>query len=153
MRTKPIILILIAIFLVGCSSRAQEGRIIAEVNGKKLTYEYLMDQFPKEMQSSMTQDDLAKAIENWIEMELLYQEALKHNIEKDRQALNAIDQARKSIIARRFLDLTISKDLHVSDAEIDSAYNSEKDKFTNNEEMYSICHIVLRNQGAAEAIY
>lgn len=153
MRTKLPIIILIATFLVGCSSKAQEGKTIAEVNGQKLTYEYLMDQIPKEYQSTLTQEDIAKAIDTWIDMELLYQEAVKHNIDKDKHVLNAIDQNKKSIIARKYLELGISPNTMPTESEIESIYQQEKDKFTNSEAGYHLGHIVMKNQMSAEAVY
>jgi peptidyl-prolyl cis-trans isomerase C len=153
MRINLPIMILTAVFLAGCSSKAQDGKVIAEVNGQKLTYEYLMDQIPKEYRSSMTDQDLAKAVDTWIDMEMVYQEAVKHNLDKDKHVQNAIDQSRKSIIARKYLELGIGENAPVTEQEIDSVYNQEKDKFTNNEEMFQLSHIVLKNQKAAEAVY
>jgi EpsD family peptidyl-prolyl cis-trans isomerase len=153
MRIKIPFLILIAVFLVGCSSKAQDGKVIAEVNGQKLTYDYLMDQIPPEYQNTMSDQDLAKAIDTWIDMELLYQEAAKHNLEKDKHVLNVIDQTRKSIIARKYLENGIGPNLPVTEQEIDSVYKQEKDKFTNNEATYHLGHIVLKNEKAAEAVY
>jgi EpsD family peptidyl-prolyl cis-trans isomerase len=153
MQTKLSIIFLIAAFLAGCASKAQEGKTIAEVNGQKLTYEYLMDQIPEEFRDSLTQQDIAKAIDNWVNMELLYQEAVKHNIDKDIHVLNSIEQAKKSIIARKYLELGMGQNTMPTEREIDSVYQAEKDKFTNKEAGYHLGHIVLKNQKAADAVY
>jgi EpsD family peptidyl-prolyl cis-trans isomerase len=154
MQSKHLIAIFaLIITFIGCSSKAQEGKVIAEVNGHKLTQEYLMDQIPKDYQASLTQEDLAKAIDTWIETQLLYDEALKHNLDKDKQVQNFIDQTTKTIIARKYLDTGIAQNLNVTDAEIDSVYNTEKDKFANNEESYGLSHIVLKAAGPADAVY
>jgi EpsD family peptidyl-prolyl cis-trans isomerase len=153
MRIKLLLMVLTATFLAGCSSRAQEGKVIAEVNGQKLTYEYLLDQIPKEYQATMTDEDIAKAIDTWVDMELLYQEAVKHNIDKDKHVLNTIDQTKKSIIARKYLEAGLDNKMTPTEAEIDSLYQQEKDKFTNNEPSYHLGHIVLKNQKAADAVY
>jgi peptidyl-prolyl cis-trans isomerase C len=153
MQIKHVLFVLTLISLVGCSSKAQEGRVIAEVNGHKLTYEYLMDQIPKEYQATLTEEDLSKAVDTWIETQLLYDEAIKHNIDKDKQVINFIDQTRQTIIARKYLDMGVAANLNVSDAEIESVYNAEKDKFTNNEESFGLSHIVLKSAGPADAVY
>jgi foldase protein PrsA len=153
MRTKLPIIILMATFLAGCSSKAQEGRVIAEVNGQKLTYEYLMDQIPQEYQTTMTNEDIAKAVDTWVDMELLFQEAVKHSIDKDKHVLNTIDQTKKSIIARKFLEVGMNKDMMPTEGEIDSVYQQEKDKFTSNEASFHLSHIMLKNQMAADAVY
>jgi foldase protein PrsA len=153
MQIRLPIVILIATFLVGCSSKAQDGKVIAEVNGQKLTYEYLMDQIPQEYQTSLTNEDVAKAVDTWIDMELLYQEAVKHSIDKDKHVLNTIDQTKKSIIARKYLELGLNKDMMPTESEIDSTYQQEKDKFTSSEMSFHLGHIVLKNQMAADAVY
>lgn len=153
MQTKLSIIILIATFLAGCSSKAQEGKTIAEVNGQKLTYEYLMDQIPSENQGSLTENDIARQIDGLIDMELIYQEAVKHNIDKDKHVLNVIDHYIKRIIALKYLEMGIGPNMMPTENEIDSVYQQEKDKFTNNEASYHLGHIVLKNQKAADAVY
>jgi parvulin-like peptidyl-prolyl isomerase len=141
------------IFLTGCSDAQQEGKVIAEVGSEKLTLEFLLDQFPTEYRDSMTKAQLAKAVDSWIESELLYQEALKHNIDKDKQVKNLIEQKRKEIIVGKFVDISVATDLEVKDEIIDSVYNSQKDRFSVNEDLFDLSHIVLSTRGGAEAVY
>jgi foldase protein PrsA len=141
------------LYLVGCSNAQQKGEVIAEVNESKLTYDFLLDQFPGEIRASITKEQLLQAIDAWIETELLYQEALKHNIDKDKQVKNILEQKSKEIIAGRYADLAIYSEIKVDQREIDSLYNSRKDMFKNDEEMLNLSHIVLNTEGAANAVY
>jgi len=141
------------VFSAGCSNAQQEGKVIAEVNGNKLTYEFLLDQFPQEYRSSITNVQLTNAIETWIETELLYQEALKHNIDKDRLVNSLIEQKRKEIIAIHFVENTVSVEKNISDEEVNSIYQIQKDRFSINEELFRLSHIVLASKNAAEAVY
>ncbi|RKX19707.1 MAG: hypothetical protein DRP26_02990 [Candidatus Zixiibacteriota bacterium] len=145
--------VIILLFLAGCSNAQQEGRVIAEVDGTKLTYEFLMDQFPQKVQDSITKKQLSQAIDAWIETELLYKEALKHNIDKEKMVKNILEQKRKEIIAGRYVDLAVYSKIEVDQREIDSLYNSRKDMFKSDEEMLNLSHIVLNSEGAANAVY
>ena len=148
-----IILVCSLLYLVGCSNAQQTGKVIAEVNDSKLTYEYLLDQFPQEYRSSITENQLSNAIESWIETELLYQEALKHNIDKDKQIKNIIAHKRKEIIAAKFADISIVANIDIKDEIIDSVYYSQKNRFMVSEELFHLGHIVLINKNAADAVY
>jgi len=149
----------IAIFLFGllclasCSNAQQEGKVIAEVNGSKLTYEFLLDQFPLEYRSSINKEQLQRAIDSWIETELLYQEALKHKIDKDQSIKNMIEQKRKDVIAAKFVDMSIPDDLNITDAVVDSVYQNNEDLFVAQEDMFKLRHIVLSSKSGAEAVY
>ena len=101
----------------------------------------------------MTDAQLSNAVESWIETELLYQEALKHNVDKDAHVKNQIEQKRKEIIASRYADISVAADTNISDQTIDSIYYTQKDKFTITEDLYDLSHIVLINKNAADAVY
>jgi len=142
------------LFAGGCSNAQQDNsKVLAEVNGSKLTYDYLLNQFPAEYRSSITPDQITKSIEVWIETELLYQDALKNSIDKEQMVKDIIEQKRKDIIAARYVDINISVDQQITDAEIDSAYQVNKQAYTSQETMYHLRHIMLSSAGGADAVY
>ena len=141
------------LYLASCSNAQQEGKVIAEVNGSKLTYEFLLDQFPLEYHSSINKEQLQRAIDAWIETELLYQEALKHKIDKDQSVTNMIEQKRKDIIAARYVEISIPDNLDISDAVVDSVYQNNEDLFVTQEDMFKLRHIVLSTKSGADAVF
>ena len=154
MKVKIFAILLISLVGAGqCSNAQQESRVLAEVNGSKLTYEFLMDQFPQEYRSSITKDQLARAVEAWIETELIYQEALKQNVDKDKRVKNIILQKTKDIIAARFIDMAVTSAGGDGPADVDSVYAANQDLFTAQEPMYRLSHIILASKGGAEAIH
>ena len=154
MKTNPLIYLVLLLWLIGgCSKAQQTDRILAEVNGSKLTYSYLLDQFPDEYRSTISNEQISKAVEVWIETELLYQEALKKKIEQEPRVKNILEQKRKDIIASRFVDVSISDTKDISEAEIDSAYQANKSMYTTPESMYKLKHIVISTKGGADAVY
>lgn len=153
MKLKIASVTLLLIFAAGCSSKAQDGKVVAEVNGKKATLDYVLAQFPTEYKDKLSAEDIDKAIQSWIELEILYQEAVRQNLEKDPRVQYLIDQARKTIVARRFLEQAIGDRVDVTDSEIAAFYERESDRFTSSEEAVNLSHIVLRSEGAAQAVY
>jgi len=141
------------LYLASCSNAQQEGKVIAEVNGSKLTYEFLLDQFPLEYHSSINEEQLQRAIDAWIETELLYQDALKHKIDKDQSVKNMIEQKRKDVIAARYVDISIPDAMAITDAVVDSVYQNNEDLFVAQEDMFKLRHIVLSSKSGADAVY
>jgi len=154
MRAKVIAIFVFGLlYLASCSNAQQEGKVIAEVNGSKLTYEFLLDQFPLEYRSSINKEQLQRAIDAWVETELLYQEALKHKIDKDPSVKNMMEQKRKDIIAARFVEISIPDNLDITDAVVDSVYQNNEDLFVAQEDMFKLRHIVLSTKSGAEAVH
>ncbi|MCP4582801.1 MAG: hypothetical protein GY839_14420 [candidate division Zixibacteria bacterium] len=154
MRFNSTVVFLVSLlFLAGCSNAQQEGQVIAEVNGSKLTYDFILDQFPQEYRSTLTDEQLARAIDAWIETELFYQEALKHNLHEDKSIKNIIAQKSKDIVASRYIDMSISANVDVTDQMVDSLYQSNKEMFITQEDMFTLRHIVLSSQNAANAVH
>jgi len=148
-----IIFLVSLLFLESCSNAQQEGKVIAEVNGSKLTYEFILDQFPREYRSTITDEQLARAIDAWIETEILYQEALNHNLHEDESIKNVIFQKRKDLIAARYVEMSLYAGTEVTDQVIDSVYQNNKDMFITQEAMYTLSHIVLSGKSAADAVH
>ena len=134
-------------------SAQDSNKVLAEVNGAKLTYGFLIDQFPEEYRAAITPEQISRMVENWIDTELMYQEALKHNVQKDKRIMNVIEQQRKEIIAARYADLTLDINAELTDSQIDSVYQANKEVFTTQEPMYHLSHIVLSTKSAADAVY
>ena len=154
MRVKRLFTLVAGLLLLSNCSKAQpEGKVIAEVNGDKLTYEFLLDQLPAEYRNSVSDAQLSKLVDAWIETELIYQEALKHNLDKDQHLLNVIAQKRKDVIAARYVEMATSGAVNLTDQAIDSIYRSNPDQYKVNEEMFKLSHIVLSSPGAADAVY
>lgn len=154
MKVEFIIVFIVSLLcLFGCSSAQQDEDVLAEVNGIKLTYKYLSDQFPEEYRASITKEQMSNAIESWIETELLYQEAIKNKVDKDDQVKNLIEQKRKEIIAIKYVDKSFLSTIDISDEEIDSMYYSQKERFLVDEDLYSLSHIFMFSENAAKAVY
>ncbi len=154
MKAKHVFLILaIMLVVVNISNAQSASSVLAEVNGSKLTYGYLIDQFPEEYRSQINREQVTRLVENWIETELLYQEGLKHNVQKDQRIINMIEQQRKEIIAARYADLSLDMNFDLTDVQVDSLYNANKDKYVTQDNMYRLSHIVLSSKGGAEAVY
>jgi peptidyl-prolyl cis-trans isomerase C len=162
---KFLALIMMApILLVSCGKKQETtgasstttaggGTLLATVNGEKLTYEDLQLQFPAEYRDQLRGQDLQSAVDTWVNTMLLAQMGEKMNIDKSPE-IAAIMRFRKAdAIARRLVDLEITQKTVVTPAEVDSAYNADKDQYKIPEDRMHASHILLSSKEEAEAVY
>jgi len=152
-KLKSIVFIVCSFFLLADGLVAQtRDKVLAEVNGVELTYGYLLDQFPEEYQSSLTPVQISNAVETWIETELLYQKAINDDFQNKEYIKNQIEQKKKELIALSYVEQSLAETIELSDEEIDSAYNANKQRFVASEDLFHLNHIVLPSKASAEAV-
>jgi parvulin-like peptidyl-prolyl isomerase len=152
------------ILLVSCGSKQKtdsatqsqastSGTVLAKVNGSVLTYEDLRQQLPAEYRDQLRGKDLKDAIDTWVNTELLAQLGEKMGIDKGPE-MEAIMRFRKAdAIARRLVDIEVTGKSQVTAAEIDSAYNADREKYKIPEDRMRASHIIVESKEEADAIY
>lgn len=152
------------ILLVSCGSKREtagvssnsdggDGTVLATVNGEKLTYEDLALQFPEEYRDQLRGQDLQNAINTWVNTMLLAQLGEKMGIDKSPEIETIVRFRRADAIARRLVDLEVTKKTKVTPEEIDSAYNADRDQYKVPEDRMRASHIMLSSKEEADAVY
>jgi peptidyl-prolyl cis-trans isomerase C len=152
------------ILLVSCGSKQKtdgasqsqtstSGTVLAKVNGSVLTYEDLKQQLPAEYQDQLRGKDLQDAIDTWVNTELLSQLGQKMGIDKGPEMEAIMRFRRADAIARRLVDLEVTNKNQVTPAEVDSAYNADRDKYKIPEDRMRASHIIVQSKEEADAIY
>jgi peptidyl-prolyl cis-trans isomerase C len=131
---KKTILTLSIVAVTSISATAAD-KVLAKVNGKSITESQLkevMSRLPANYKSVKNNPQLRKQILNTlINQELLYQEAEKENIEKDKKVQKQIEEAKKQIVINALLEKHLKiNDVKVSDEEVKAFYEKNKAKFT-----------------------
>jgi len=116
-----------------CASAAD--KVLAKVNEKSITesqLEEVLNRLPANYNSVKNNPQFREQILNTlINQELLYQEAEKEKIEKDKKVQKQIEEARKQIIINALLEKHLkTKDVKVSDDEAKAFYEKNKAQFT-----------------------
>jgi len=103
--------ILAAAFITGCTG-SKQGKVLVEVNGAKVTEGDLsfLGSINPRLQAQITNPEGKKRIlDNLVEQELLYQDAVKKGINRNSDVKAKIDLYRRVIVAQSLVDDEIEK--------------------------------------------
>jgi len=154
MRKLAILMILTVGLNVACSQEKKtEGTILATVNGENLTLEDILYQLPAEYRSQITPEGLNDIIDNWINTEVLYQQAVAKGIDKDPEIQAIIKAGIREAVARKFVDVELTNRVNVPMSEVDSIYNARRQQYKVDKNRYRASHILLSSSAEADAVY
>lgn len=128
--TKPSSFFLVAlliIFIAGCTKEAPQKKYVAKVNNTYLTSEEL-----NLMSDSLSGNRLYKSeiIRNWINEELLYQEALKQGILDEPEYKKTLEDSKKKLAGSLLLKKLYEEEKEdVSESEVENFYNQNMNEF------------------------
>lgn len=149
--TGILIALTLAVVITGCAKKG--GQILARVNNTVIT----LDEFNKkiEMLPKQYQDIVKNQKKNFLDdivkEELLYQEALKSNIDKDPETQKVVEEAKKKIIVFRLINDRVNEKVSVSDEEIKKYYDEHSEDFLM-PERWRASHILVSARQEAEDI-
>jgi parvulin-like peptidyl-prolyl isomerase len=145
---------MLASVLVFCSGTDEpQGTVLARVNDQVLTLDELMYQVPPDFRDQVKSEDYSEIVENWINTELLYQEAIARGLDDDPEVKAIIKAGIRDAIARRLIDIELGDKIIVSPAAVDSIYSSRRDSYRLAEDRFRASHIFSESAGDAEAVY
>jgi parvulin-like peptidyl-prolyl isomerase len=154
MKYIPAIMAVAAGVLLSCSGGEKpEGKVLARVNDEVLTTEKLMYQIPADYRNQLDEASLNEMVENWINTEVLYQEAVRRGLDDDPEVKAIIEAGIKDAVARKLVDKELENKVVIPPSRVDSVYAAQKDSFRLEEDRFRASHIFLDNAGDAEAIY
>jgi len=122
-----------ALALSGCgkAARNHHSQIVARVNDQEITVLQL-NQALRESDAAGSSPTAAKAaVESMVDEELLVQQAAKAKLDRDPNVVQAIEHARRRILAQAFADRTLYPKTPVPLAEIESYYRENPALFEN----------------------
>ena len=107
-----------------------KNKILAEVNGKKITGEdyniFINSINPKLREHLVNSDQNKEVIEELIHHELIYQDAIENGKDKEEEFQKVLDQAKKSLLLNYTLGKLLSN-IEVTEKEIENFYNNHND--------------------------
>lgn len=121
------LLVPLMIFMTGCTKEAPQKKYVAKVNNTYLTSEEL-----NLMSDSLSGNRLYKSeiIRNWINEELLYQEALKQGILDEPEYKKTLEDSKKKLAGSLLLKKLYEEEKEdVSESEVENFYNQNMNEF------------------------
>jgi len=146
------ILSLSLVIISGCGRR-EGDKVLATVGGKKITVSDFMKKVKSlpERYQQVVDNRREQFLEDIINDQLLYEEALRKGLDRDRETRELLDEARKKILIASFLEKQVNGKVSVTDEEISVFYQENSDKYMTPEVM-RVSHILVPTREEADSI-
>ena len=153
---KKIVLgLILTVALISCSKQAaeqKEGPFLAKVGNIKITeadYDREFQALPEYAQQLFTEEDgKEKFLNEIINKEMLYQEALKKDLDKTGEFKKKLEEFKKLTLVTELFEKEIMSGAKVSDQEAKEYYDRHKEEFTPITQIKA-SHILVRTEGEA----
>ena len=137
----------------GCAKGPTGKEIVATVNGEKITMAMLdvrINELPEYYQSAAAEHK-KEILDDLIIEKLLFEEAKKRKLHKDKDVRNLIRKAQKKILIAKLLDEKTSSDAQISDEDIELYYSQYKEQYLVPERVKA-SHILLNTEEEAQGV-
>ncbi len=104
--------IALAAILAGCGKGPSSGKVLVTVNGEKITegdLDFLSQINPRIQSQLASPEGKQRILDNLVEQDLLYQEAVKEGVNRDADVKAKIDLYRRVIIAQSLVEKDMEK--------------------------------------------
>ena len=137
----------LVILFCGCFSDKEteeyESNVYVSVNGISLTETELKTLIPEDVFNGLAEEHKKEIIEDWVNHELLYQEALLRGIDKRPEISRILENSKRTLLKNELIE-NINIDVKDPDDEtLKSFYEEHKDYFILFNDEYKIRHVLF----------
>lgn len=128
LRTARLLLLAVATvgLFAGCPSR-ERGPVLARVNDDRLTKEEFEALVPEGFE--VDRQNLPRILEKWVSNRLMYQEARRRGVDKEREVELTVERLAQDYIVNQMVE-RLTDGVNVTQAEIVDYFDSHKDEFS-----------------------
>lgn len=145
--------LLVVVLMAACGDKKEgaatdekgPSQVAAKVNGNELTVHqinFALQRIPN-LDKSQSQAASLQVARNLVDQELLVQKAMKDKLDRDPMVVQAIDAARRQILAEAYMGRKLGTPAAPSDAEITDYYNKHPELFSNRK-LYRLQEISIK---------
>src|SRR5574340_670635 len=132
--------LLIAVLVVGCGDKKDEAatggekaaaQVAAKVNGTELTVSqvnYALQRIPN-LDAEQSKAASLQVLRNLVDQEVIAQKALADKLDRDPMVVQALDAARRQILAEAYMARKLGAPAEPSDAEVSDYFNQHPELF------------------------
>ena len=147
------VLMLLAMMGAGCfqsdKSENINEEIYATVNGKPLTESGLMAIVPKGFYDRLTREHKKKIIEDWVNRELLFQEATQRGIHGEPDIKRLLENSNRNLLSNELLERELADIENPSDYLLKQYYDDHKEYFELQTKEYEVRYALFDNRNDA----
>ena len=125
-----------------------KGTVVAQVEESYLTREALERRIPPSYAGKLSVAEKRGLVENWVEEELLYREAVRQKLDGDPEVADRIDRAVRQLLAGELMARIYARDADVLAAEIRDHYETHRADFAREKPELRVRHIVVKDENA-----
>ncbi len=155
MMKKMVLFLLLLILISSCGQDSKnENKIVARVGSEVLSIDQLKERIPEDLVKKTTLTQIKGIIEQWINTQLVYQQAYRtglHNtLNEELQA--ELKKFEIEFLANKLVERDIYRKIKVTDEEIETYYNRNKEQFIRNTVEIRAFHLLVRSEELSETI-
>jgi parvulin-like peptidyl-prolyl isomerase len=144
-------MILSGLFLC-CHSPEDSGDMVAQVGAVRLTAQELREMVPQMDELQLSKSQVENLVKNWVESELLYQEAMRVGLAKDTQVKRDLAKMRRDYLVAQYIEKYIYDNVTVSNEEADAYYKDNLEEFQCAEDEFHLRLILVMTLSEATQI-
>lgn len=150
-RNLIILFVLVGLSLASGCKKGKEsgGKVIAKVGDVSLTVEDFLEQVPAQILVQASAENRKALLENWVANEILYKDALKKDFMGKPEIQKKIEQFKKQLLTRAYLQEILAEVQFVSDLEARSYFENHKDEYGS---IVEVSHISSNSRQQAEEV-
>lgn len=122
---------------------------IVRVGGDFLSVEQLETMIQSADRTAFSTEEKAALVQNWIELELLYNEAVKRGLHNDPAIKSRILMLEKELLADHLVFLELQERVKVAESEIEEYFRSNEREYTCE---FKVSHILVNTEEEAENV-
>lgn len=140
-------------YLAGCGNFQSSEKTIAIINGKKISYKQFEGRISKmpPYYQTIAHSRPRQLLDDMITEEVLYEEAMKRNLENDKYIQEVFSEAKKKILITRLLEEIAKKKMKIDQDQIKKYYDEHIADFTIPEKV-NVSHILVIDEQKAQGI-
>ena len=142
--------VFLSVIVAGCFSSEDsditDERIFASVNGEHLTESGMKALVPGDVYENFSDVYKKEIVKEWVNNELIYQESLKRNIDKDPDISRILANSKRNLLCNELLERIYSKLPVTGDEELKKYYDDHKDYFILHDNEFKIRYALFDNR-------
>jgi len=154
---RAIVVVITPVLLSGCfgSEQTKETgeRIYARVNDEAMTESDLKAIVPREFYNSISSTYRREIIREWVNTELLYQEALRLELDKEPHISRILENSRRELLSNEILERKLAEIPTPSDEDLRRYYKEHSDYFVLPSDEFEIRYALFDNMDDAKDFY
>ncbi len=141
------------VFFCMCSGPKKDSSpVVAKVGNKILTLEDFDQIVPEDTNFKLSEVQIQKYVQKWVETELVYQEALRRKIDNQPKVKSRLKEIAKDFIVGAYLEQFVDRDLTINDDEIEKFYLENSGEFVRQETLYHLQLVLVETRTEANKV-